>query len=66
MQTSRYHVAFAATGTLSFLAASLLVWLFITEPVALAHAASGEDVSELADAVGRALLKGLVALARYL
>lgn len=65
MQTSRYQVAFAATGTLSLVAAALLVWLFITEPVALAHAASGEDVSAIADAIGRALLQGIEALSRY-
>jgi hypothetical protein len=55
----------AGIGGALFLA-TLLVWLLVTEPVALAAAVGGEDLSELADAISKAILSGLEALAQYL
>lgn len=66
MRTGRYQIAIAITGATTLVAAALLVWLFLTEPVALATAVSGEDISELASAVGKAILSGLRTLAHYL
>jgi hypothetical protein len=61
-----YQVALGiGVGTVLFVA-TLLVWLLVTEPVALAAAVGGEDLSELANAVSEAIINGLEALAHYL
>ena len=66
MEMTRYSLAMAIAGTLTVLVASLLVWLMITEPVALATAVNEQDLTELAVAIGRALVDGIRALAEYL
>jgi len=48
------------------LAASMLVWLLLTEPVALATAVGDHDLSALAQAVGHALAATFKAIVRYL
>ena len=66
MDLGRYSLAMAITAVLTVLIACTLIWLVVTEPVALATAVNDGDVTALAKAVGSALLAGLQALARYL
>ena len=66
MELSRYSLAITITGTLTVLAASMLVWLLLTEPVALATAVGDHDLTALAQAVGHALAATFKAIARYL
>jgi hypothetical protein len=66
MELSRYSVAMAVTGTFTVLVASLLVWLLVTEPVALATAVHDQDLTRLAEAIGQALVAGFKALVEYL
>ena len=51
MEMSRYSLAMAIAGTMTLLVASLLVWLVVTEPVALATALNEHDLTELAYAM---------------
>ncbi len=55
MEMSRYSMAMAIAGTVTLLVASLIVWLLVTEPVALATAVNEQELTDLAYAVGRAL-----------
>ena len=66
MEMTRYSLAMAMAGTLTVLVASLIVWLVVTEPVALATALNERDLTDLAQAIGRALAAGLKAIAEYL
>jgi hypothetical protein len=66
MELSRYSVAMAVTGTFTVLVASLLVWLLVTEPVALATAVQDRDLTQLAEAISQALVAGFKALVEYL
>ena len=66
MEMTRYSLAMAIAGTLTLVAASLIVWLVVTEPVALATALNERDLTDLAQAIGRALAAGLKAIAEYL
>lgn len=66
MQMSRYSLAMAIAGTTTLVVASMLVWLLLTEPVALATAVNDHDLTELALAIGRALADGIKAIAEYL
>ena len=66
MELSRYSLALTITGMLTVLVASMLVWLLLTEPVALATAVSDHDLTALAQAVGHALAATFKAIARYL
>ena len=66
MELSRYSIAMAVTGTYTVLVASLLVWLLVTEPVALATAVHDHDLTQLAEAIGQALVAGFRALVEYL
>lgn len=66
MQMSRYSLAMAIAGTTTLMVASMLVWLLLTEPVALATAVNDHDLTELALAIGRALADGIKAIAEYL
>jgi hypothetical protein len=66
MEMSRYSLAMAIAGTSTLVAASMLVWLLLTEPVALATAVNDHDLTELALAIGRALADGIKAIAEYL
>lgn len=66
MEMSRYSLAMAIAGTTTLVVASLIVWLVVTEPVALATALDQQDLTDLARAIGKALAAGLKALAEYL
>lgn len=66
MELSRYSLAMAIAGTMTLMVASLIVWLVVTEPVALATALDQQDLTDLAQAIGRALAAGLRAIAEYL
>jgi hypothetical protein len=66
MELSRYSVAMAVTGTFTVLMASLLVWLLVTEPVALATAVHEHDLTQLAEAIGQAIVAGVKVLVEYL
>lgn len=66
MEMTRYSLAMAVAGSMTALVASLLVWLMVTEPVALATALDQHELADLAYAVGRALVAGLKVIAEYL
>lgn len=66
MEMTRYSIAMAVAGGATLVIASLLVWLVVTEPVALATAIDQQDLSELAEAIGRALVAGFQAIVEYL
>jgi hypothetical protein len=66
MDLGRYSLAMAITTVFTVLVACTLIWLLVSEPVALATAVNDGDVTALAKAVGSALLAGLQALAQYL
>jgi hypothetical protein len=66
MEMSRYSIAMALAGSVTLVVASLLVWLLVTEPVALATAVHEHDLTELAEAIGQALVAGFQALVEYL
>jgi hypothetical protein len=67
MDLGRYSLAMAITTVaVTVLVACSLIWLLVSEPVALATAVNDGDVTALAKAVGSALLAGLQALAQYL
>jgi hypothetical protein len=66
MEMSRYSFAMALAGSVTLVVASLLVWLLVTEPVALATAVHDHDLTELAEALGQALAAGFRALVEYL
>jgi hypothetical protein len=66
MEMSRYSLAMAIAGTMTLMVASLIVWLVVTEPVALATALNQHDLKDLAHAIGRALAAGFKAIAEYL
>jgi hypothetical protein len=66
MEFGRYSLPLTIAALATLLAASLLIWLLLYEPVALAGAVEQGDVTVIARALGRALLSGLSALVRYL
>jgi hypothetical protein len=66
MEMSSYSIAMAVAGSATLVVASLLVWLLVTEPVALATAVHEHDLTELAQAIGQALVAGFKALVEYL
>lgn len=66
MELSRYSLAIAVSGAVTVLVASLLIWLLLAEPVALATAVNDHDVTALATAVGHALAATFKVLLRYL
>jgi hypothetical protein len=66
MELGRYSLAMAITTVVTVLVACTLIWLLVSEPVALATAVNDGDVTALAKAFGSALIAGLQALARYL
>jgi hypothetical protein len=66
MEFGRYSLSLAIAGLATLMAASLLIWLLLYEPVALAGAFERGDVTLVAEALGRALLSGLKVLVQYL
>ena len=55
MELSRYSLAITITGMLTVLVASMLVWLLLTEPVALADPTAANAVIEHIRKVGTLL-----------
>jgi len=53
-------------SALTVLVASMLIWLLLAEPVALATAVNDHDLTSLAQAVGHALAATFKVLLRYL
>ena len=51
MELSRYSLAIAVSGAFTVLVASMLIWLLLAEPVALATAVNDHDLTSLAQAV---------------
>ena len=66
MEISRYSLAMAIAGSLTLMVASLIVWLVVAEPVALATALNEHQLTDLAYAIGRALVAGFKAIVEYL
>ncbi len=66
MELGRYSLAMAIMGTVTVLLASMIIWLLVSEPVALATAVGDHDMTALAQAIGHALAEGIKALVRYL
>jgi hypothetical protein len=66
MELGRYSLAIAISGAVTVLVASILVWLLLAEPVALATAVNDHDLATLAQAVGHALAATFKVLLRYL
>ena len=66
MVLSRYSLAIAVSSALTVLVASMLIWLLLAEPVALATAVNDHDLAALAQAVGHALAATFKVLVRYL
>ena len=65
MDYGRLSLPLSVAGLATLLAASVLIWLMLSEPVALADAVEQGDVSIALQALGRALLSGLTALFKY-
>jgi len=66
MDLGRYSLPLTIAAVATLLAASLLIWLVLYEPVAIAGALEQRDVRVVAEALGQALYTGLKALVRYL
>jgi hypothetical protein len=66
MDLGRYSLPLTIAAVSTLLAASLLIWLVLYEPVAIAGALEQRDVRVVAEALGQALYTGLRAIIRYL
>lgn len=66
MTLERMSLPLTIAGLATFVAASVLIWLLLYEPVALAGAVEHGEISLVAEAIGRALINGLQVLVRYL
>jgi hypothetical protein len=66
MERGRYSLAVAVTGMITMFVASMIIWLLLSEPVALATAVGDHDLSALAQAIGHALAEGLKEIVKYL
>jgi hypothetical protein len=66
MDIGRYSLPLTIAAVSTFMTASLLIWLVLYEPVAMAGALEQRDVTLVAEALGRALYSGLKALVSYL
>jgi len=66
MELGRYSLAIAISSAVTVLVASVLIWLLLAEPVALATAVNDHDLATLAQAVGHALVATFKVLLRYL
>ena len=65
MELGRFSLSLTIAG-IGTLVASMLIWLLLYEPVALAGALDQGDLSVVAQAIGTALLKTVAALVHYL
>jgi hypothetical protein len=66
MDIGRYSLALVVATVAILMTASVLIWLLLYEPVALAGAVEQGDVRIVAEALGRAIFSGIKALVRYL
>ena len=66
MELGRFSLSLTIAGIGTLTIASMLIWLLLYEPVALAGALDQGDLSVVAQALGTALLKTVAALVRYL
>ncbi|HEX7070774.1 MAG TPA: hypothetical protein VF190_08205 [Rhodothermales bacterium] len=62
----RYSLSLTIAGLVTLVLASGLIWLLLSEPVALAAALDAGDLSLVADAMRRALVSAITTLVRYL
>lgn len=62
----RYSRSLTIAGLLTAALASGLIWLLLSEPVALAAAMDNGDLTLVARAMGRALVSAITTLVRYL
>ena len=66
MELGRFSLSLTIAGIGTLTIASMLIWLLLYEPVALAGALDQGDLSVVAQAIGTALLKTVAALFHYL
>ena len=66
MDFGRYSLALTVAAVSTLVVASVLIWLVLYEPVALAGAIEQRDARVVAEALGHAFISGLKALVRYL
>lgn len=66
MELGRFSLSLTIAGIVTLMAASMLIWLLLYAPVALAGAVDHGDLAAVAEAIGTALLKTVAALFRYL
>jgi hypothetical protein len=66
MDLGRYSLPLTIAAISTLLMASMLIWLVLYEPVAIAGAIEQRDVRVVAEALGQALYTGIKALVRYL
>jgi hypothetical protein len=66
MEMGRMSLPLTIAGLATLAVASMLIWLLLYQPVALAGAVNDGDIRLVAQAIGTALVKTLVALVRYL
>ena len=66
MALGRFSLSLTIAGIGTLAIASMLIWLLLYQPVALAGALDQGDLSVVAQAIGTALLKTVAALSRYL
>ncbi len=66
MDFGRYSLPLTIAAVSTLLAASVLIWLVLYEPVAIAGALEQGDIRVVAEALGQALFTGIKALVRYL
>jgi hypothetical protein len=65
MDVGRLSLPLAVAGLATLVAASVLIWMLLNEPVALADAIEHGDLTVAVEALGRALVSGLEVLFRY-
>ena len=66
MELGRLSLSLTIAGIGTLAVASMLIWLLLYEPIALAGALDKGDLSVVAQAIGTALLKTVAVLFRYL
>ena len=66
MELGRFSLSLTIAGIGTLTIASMLIWLLLYEPVALAGALDQGDLTVVAQAIGTALLNTVAALFRYL
>jgi hypothetical protein len=66
MELGRFSLSLTIAGIGTLTIASMLIWLLLYEPVALAGALDQGDLTVVAQAIGTALLKTVAALFHYL